>query len=300
VATKRSSEEFSSNRDCAFAFGKTPQAIAPTAQFSSGERQIMRTTTKRTLIAAAALTAAGLFGSLPYHGSVQADGVPVQQHDVALVDLTSDILGPETTFDTGFYNSVLGPTGAEEQLLSSFQAAYGDATAAYLLDTNTASPDFSGVFNGAESRFFEGAFLDTLASEDSINQLFGITSADSQQALLDVFTSTGGPPIPAAADVTLAQLEGAVGTPAFDTDLTAIANADFASGLTDLQGYLGDLVSGAGGTGLSGLPGDLGGGDLSGLLSGLLGDLGLGSVGDGVGGLGGDLTSVLDGLLGLL
>jgi hypothetical protein len=253
----------------------------------------MQIATKRTLIAAAALTAAGLFGSLPYHGSVQADGVPVQQHDVALVDLTSDILTPEISFDTEFYNSVLGSTGAEEQLLSSFQAAYGDQLAAYLLDTNTASPDFSGVFNGAESRFFEGAFLDTLAGEDSINQLFGISATDSQQALFDVFTSTGGPPIPDGADVTAAQLEGAIGTSAFDTDLTALANADFASGVADLQGYLSDLVSGAGGLG------DLG--DLGGL-GGLLGDLGnLGdgttSLGDLLSGLLGDLTGGLGGLL---
>jgi len=45
----------------------------------------MRSATKRTLIVAAGLTAAALFGSLDYHGSSQAQGVPTQHHDVALV-----------------------------------------------------------------------------------------------------------------------------------------------------------------------------------------------------------------------
>jgi hypothetical protein len=261
------------------AFGMTPVAITPATHNISGEGKPMRTTTKRTLVAAAALTAAGLFGSLPYHGSTQAQGVPNVHHDVTLVDATSDaIIGAESSLDTTLYNSVLGPTGAEEQLLTSVQTAYGDQLAAYLLDTNTANPDFSGVFNGAESRFFEGAFLETLTGEDSINQLFGIDIADSQQAILDVFTSTGGPPIPPDAGVTLAGLEGAVGSSAFDTDLTSIANADFAQGVVDLQGYLVDLGNGASGLGD---------------LSGLLGDLGLGSLGT-------DLTSLLDGLLGFL
>ena len=45
----------------------------------------MRSATKRILIAGAGLTAAALFGSLDYHGSSQAQGVPTQHHDVALV-----------------------------------------------------------------------------------------------------------------------------------------------------------------------------------------------------------------------
>jgi hypothetical protein len=46
----------------------------------------MRSATKRILIAGAGLTAAALFGSLPYHGSSQAQGLSTQHHDVALVD----------------------------------------------------------------------------------------------------------------------------------------------------------------------------------------------------------------------
>ncbi|MDT5226719.1 MAG: hypothetical protein QOH94_512, partial [Mycobacterium sp.] len=47
----------------------------------------MKSGTKRTVIAGAALAAAGLFGSMPFDGSsVAQSGVPVQHHDVALVD----------------------------------------------------------------------------------------------------------------------------------------------------------------------------------------------------------------------
>lgn len=236
----------------------------------------MHTATRRTLIAAAALAAAGLFGSLPHHGAMQAQGIPTVHHDVALVDLGDSIVGSETGFDTMLYNDVLGPTGAEESLYNSLVTSLGATEANYLLDTNTASPAFSGVFNGAESRFFEGAFLDTLAGEDHINQMLGVSAVDSQTALLDVFTTTGGPPIPAGADVTLAELAAAVGTPTFDTDLSAIASADFASGVADLHGYLADLISGASGA-LGGLGDGLGEG--GGLLATILGDLGLGSFG---------------------
>jgi len=40
----------------------------------------MRSATKRRLIAGAGLTAAALFGSLPYHGSSQAQGLPIRHH----------------------------------------------------------------------------------------------------------------------------------------------------------------------------------------------------------------------------
>jgi hypothetical protein len=254
----------------------TPVAIMPTAHNISGEGKTMRTTTKRTLIAAAALTAAGLFGSLPYHGSSQAQGVPTQHHDVALVDDTA-ILSPETTLDTTLFNDVLGSTGAEEQFYNSVVTAVGATEANILLDTNTADPVFSGIFNGAESRLFEGLFVDTLATEDQINQLLGVTTADSQAAILSDLTSNSFP-------LPVGGVEPVLGS-GFDADLTALANADFAEGYQDLLGYLASFT------------GDLGN---LGSLSGLLGDLGLGSLGDGVGSLGTDLTTLLDGLLGSL
>src|ERR1700744_367019 len=80
------------------------------------ERKTMNAATKRTIIATAALAAAGLFGSLPYEGSTQAQqGAPTVHRDVALVDITT-LLTDEGTLDTALFNDVLGPTGAEEQL----------------------------------------------------------------------------------------------------------------------------------------------------------------------------------------
>ena len=70
----------------------TPAATAPAAHITSGGRETMRSATKRILIAGAGLTAAALFGSLPYHGSSQAQGLPTQHLDVALVDATDATL----------------------------------------------------------------------------------------------------------------------------------------------------------------------------------------------------------------
>jgi hypothetical protein len=212
----------------------------------------MRSATKRILIAGAGLTAAALFGSLPYHGSSQAQGLSTQHHDVALVD-SSDILTPETTFDTTLFNDVLGSGGAEEQFYNSVVTADGAALANTLLDTDGASPLYSGIFNGAESRIFEGLFVDTLASEDQVNQLLGVSTADSQTAILGDLTNNFFP-LPTGG------VEPVVGT-GFDGDLTALANADFAEGYQDLLGYLGSFTGDLGSLGsLTTLLGDLTGG----------------------------------------
>lgn len=242
----------------------------------------MHTATKRTLVAAAALAAAGLVGSLPSHGNIQAQGVPVQHHDVALVD-ASAILDPETTFDTTFFNELLGANGVEDQLYTSVQTALGTTEANLLLDTGGAEPVFSGVFNGAESRLSEGLFIDGLVSEDQLNQLLGITPSASETAILADLVDNPGPSIPAGADVTLAELTGAVGTSSFDTDLTSIANADYTFAMGDFQGYLTDLTNNLGSL-------DLGSSDL---LTGLLGDLTGGTAGDGLSLLTGDLGTLL-------
>jgi hypothetical protein len=242
----------------------------------------MHIATKRTLVAAAALAAAGTFGSLPHLGSTQAQGVPIQHHDVALVD-ASDILGPETTFDTTFFNDLLGTGGAEDQLYTSVATALGTTDANLLLDTGGAEPVFSGIFNGAESRFSEALFIDGLVSEDQVNQLFGVTESASQTALLADLVDNPGPSIPAGADVTLADLTAAVGSSTFDSDLTSIANADYAFAVGDFQGYLSDLTTNLGSLTdgsdfLTGLLGDLGGTSgldgLSGILGTLITDLG--------------------------
>jgi hypothetical protein len=214
-------------------------AITPSAQnLVNGEAKTMHSATKRTLIAGAGLAAAALFGSLPYHGPSQAQGVPTQHHDVALVDITdTTLLTDEGTFDTALFNDVLGPTGAEEQLFTAL-----GTNAATLLDTNTASPAFSGDFNGSESRLFEGLFLNGLVGEDQVNQSLGATPLESETELLNVF-NTDFVPIPASADLTATDLAGAVGTSAFDTDLTSIANADFTVAAGDFEGFLTNLTT---------------------------------------------------------
>ena len=246
----------------------------------------MHSATKRTLIAGAGLAAAALFGSLPYHGSSQTQGVPTQHHDVALVDADATLLLDEGTLDNAFWNDVLGPTGAEEQLFSALSTSFGAPTATTLLDATGASPIYSGDFNGAESRGFEALFLDGLAGEDQLNQALGVTATASQTELLSVF-NTDFVPIPASTDLTAADLLAAVGTSGFDTDLTTIANADYALAASDFEGYLASL---AGDT--SGL------GDLSTLLTDLsssFGDLGTNLTTD-VSTLVTDVTSLLGAL----
>jgi hypothetical protein len=159
----------------------------------------------------------------------------------------------------------LGPTGAEEQLFNALSTSIGAPDATTLLDATGADPVFSGVFNGAESRGFEALFLEGLASEDQVNQALGATPLESQTELLSVF-NTDFVPIPASADVTAAELAGAVGTSAFDTDLTSIANADFTVAAGDFEGFLTNLTTDTSGlASLGTLLTDFGGsfGDLS-------------------------------------
>lgn len=243
MANRHSSEGFRDGCGGVLASGMTPVAIAPAAQTNFGEGKTMSVATKRAVIATAALAAAGLFGSLPYDGSpVAQQGVPTMHRDVALVDDYTTLLTDEGTFDTALYNDVLGPTGAEATLYSDLSTALGSSSeATTLLDATGATPIFSGDFNGAESRIFEGLFLNGLVSEDQVNQLLGATATESETAILADFTTTGGPPIPSGADVTLADLTGAVSTSSFDTDLTSIANADYTLAGGDLEGYLTSL-----------------------------------------------------------
>jgi hypothetical protein len=201
----------------------------------------MKAATRRTIIAAGALTAAGLFGSLPYHGSTQALGVPIQHHDVTLVDAEATLLLDEAILNNAFWNDVLGPTGAEEQLFSALSSTLGTSEATTLLDATGANPIFSGAFNGAESRGFEALFLNALVGEDQLNQALGVSPLLSQGDLLTVF-NLDFVPIPASSGVTPAELIAALGTPAFDQDLTSIANADYALAASDFEGYLTSLA----------------------------------------------------------
>jgi hypothetical protein len=205
------------------------------------ERKTMHAGTKRIVIGAAVLTAAGLFGSLPFDGThVAQQGVPTVHRDVALVDI---ILTDEGTLDTTLFNDVLGPTGAEEQLFNTLATALSGGTldnagitaATTLLDATGASPIFSGDFDGAESRLFEGLFLNTLVGEDELNQALGESATASQTELLSVFNADFVPLPSGTTDPVL----GA----GFDTDLTSIANADYTLAGGDFEGFLANLAT---------------------------------------------------------
>jgi hypothetical protein len=199
------------------------------------ERKTMNAATKRTIIATAALAAAGLFGSLPYEGSTQAQqGAPTVHRDVALVDITT-LLTDEGTLDTALVSDV---SGAETTLYTDLSAPPSTtAIANALLDTTTGG---AGDFNGAETAGFNGLYLDTLASEDVGNQLLGISDTTSQTAILADLTAED-PTAVTSADLTA--LTGAVGTSAFDTDLTTAANADYTLALSDFEGYLASFAT---------------------------------------------------------
>ncbi len=197
----------------------------------------MHAATTRTTIAAAALAAAGLI-ALPQQALPQ-QATPTVSRDVALVDLGSTLLDDETAFDTKFWNSVLGPTGAEEKLFTAL-----GANAPTLLDTGGASPDYSGVFNGAESRAFEGLYIDTLVMEDHINQLLGVSQDASETAILGDITGVPYPPLPDGLSLP------AVGAADFDSILQQIAGADFHLAASDFMGY---VAFEAGQLGLGGL-----------------------------------------------
>jgi hypothetical protein len=203
----------------------------------------MHSATKRTLIAGAGLAAAALFGSLPYHGPSQAQGVPTQHHDVALVDATSALLGAEDSLDTQLFNDVLGSNGAEATLFNALASATTTSEATTLLDATGASPIFSGDFNGAESRLFEGLYLDTLASEDQLNQTLGISATTSETAILGDYTSLPEAPLPAGDTL---PIPGATG---FDTDLTTIANGEYTLAASDFEGFLTNLATDTSGLG---------------------------------------------------
>ena len=208
----------------------------------SRERKTMQAATTRSIIAAAGLAAIGLV-AWPHQATTPRaqQGVPTVHRDVALVDVLSD----ESTFDTTLFNDVLGPTGAEEQLFSALATATSTSEATTLLDATGASPIYSGDFDGAESRIFEGLYLDTLASEDQLNQLLGVSSTASETAILADWTSLPEAPLPGTD--TLPD----VGASGFDTDLTSIANDEFTLATGDLEGWLSSLATDT--SGLSGL-----------------------------------------------
>jgi hypothetical protein len=264
----------------------------------------MKSATTRSIFAAAGLAALGLV-AWPQQAQ---HTLPTVHRDVALVDVTDTLLTDEGTFDTALFNDVLGPTGAEEVLYSDLSTALGPSEATTLLDATGASPISSGDFNGAESRLFEGLYLDTLASEDQLNQALGVSTTASETAILNDYTSLPEAPLPTGD--TLPD----VGATGFDTDLTTIANAEFADATADFEGYLSSLATDTSGlSDLSSLLTDLSSSfsdlsnltpDLSAILTDLggLSDLGCGSdlLSSLLGDLGGSTGTALTGDLGTL
>jgi hypothetical protein len=201
------------------------------------ERKNMHAATTRSIIAAAGLAAIGLV-AWPHQATppLAQQGVPTVHRDVALVDITT-LLTDERAFDTALFNDVLGPTGAEEQLFTALSTATSTSEATTLLDATGASPIFSGDFNGAESRLFEGLYLDTLASEDQLNQALGITPTASETAILADYTGLPEAPLPTG------DVLPVVGASGFDSDLTTIANGEFTLALGDFEGFLSNLAT---------------------------------------------------------
>jgi hypothetical protein len=238
------------------------------------ERKTMHAATTRSIIAAAGLAAIGL-ALWPQHATPLAQqGVPTAHRDVVLVDAVSTLLTDEGVFDTALWNDVLGPNGAEATLYNDLAATLGASEATKVLDATGASPIYSGDFNGAESRLFEGLYLDTLAGEDEMNQALGVGTNASETAILGDWTSLPEAPLPSG------DVLPVVGASGFDTDLMNIANGEFTLAMADFEGYLASLAADPSGLGeLGTVFTDLGSSfsdlsNLSGDLSTILADLG--------------------------
>jgi hypothetical protein len=236
----------------------------------------MNAATKRTVIAGAAIAAAGLFGSLPYQGTPQSQqGVPTVHRDVALVDITdATLLTDEGTLDSALYGDL---TGAETSLYGAVDTAYGGGTtgaadADALLGAGTAPDAYDNLFDGAYNYGASGFGLDVWAAEDEVNQALGISATTSETAILndiaaDPVLLSGTDTLPTA------------GSADFDTDLISLANDDYTTATTDFTTYV------------EGLSTSLGSLDTSEGLSAILTDLG--TISSDFTNLTPDLTAVL-------
>lgn len=135
-------------------------------------------------------------------------------------------------------------------------------TTSTILDMESAID--SNILIGADTSALDGMYFDTLATEDTLNQLFGVSETASQTAILGEIPT--GAVLPTGDTLPIAD------TSTFDTTLETIANGDFTNAAGDATGSLSSLGTDLGG--LGGL-GDLGslGTDLTGLLSDLTGGI---------------------------
>ncbi|WIM88414.1 hypothetical protein PT015_02605 [Candidatus Mycobacterium wuenschmannii] len=212
----------------------------------------MHVATKRSLIAAAAITAAGLFGSLPYEGaSVAQQGVPTVHHDVALVDVSQSaadaaaavdytpLLNAEEAVNTTLYNLSVGDNGLYETLYNSLGADLSES----LLQTDgnggiyeAFGGEYLNIFNGAATAGYNGFISNTLAFNAELNNILGVPMDDSQAALLVQFN-----------DLFVGAVPATLGDPelgdSFIPDLVAIANSQYTLASNDLIEYTQNLFT---------------------------------------------------------
>jgi hypothetical protein len=218
--------------------GTSRSALAPAALFHYGEGKTMHVATKRSVIAAAAIAAAGLFGSLPYEGaSVAQQGVPTVHQEVALVDAASAAVNDaqQLLLDAeGAVNGTLsGLTADDNGLLDVLYTAVGSDLADSLLLADGSGAIYGGyldIFNGAATAGYNGFISNTLAFEAELNNILGVPMPDAQAYLLDQFN-----------DLFIGAVPASLGDPelgdSFIPDLVAIANSQYTLASNDLIEY---------------------------------------------------------------
>jgi hypothetical protein len=242
-------------------------AIAPAARNHTREGRTMHVAAKRAIVAAAAVAAAGLYGSLSYDGAVVAQqGVPTVHRDVALVDSPLDVddtaiaaasaaaptageittfLTAENTFNGDAYGTFFGTsptTGFEYELyhgLAPNSALFLDTydVSGALPTTGLVDGGPTQIFDGATSQYLDGVYADGLLLEDYGNQLLGVPAAQSETDILgqiegaDKFVA-----LTPAETTAITAAEGSTGS-TFDGDLAGLAQAFYTQSATDLGGY---------------------------------------------------------------
>ncbi|MCV7257036.1 hypothetical protein [Mycobacterium shimoidei] len=179
----------------------------------------------RTTIGAAALAAAGLVVALPEH----ATPAPAVSRDVALVDIVDD----QIATNDNFLNSIIGPGEFEETLYNLF----ADQDLQVWLGVDGAEPPYSGIFNGAVSRYAEAQYLGNTIFFYLSNVITGQGGPDNGAA--DFAAAVNDLPLP----LPIGLPEDFTVDPVFPTvDLFQYWGADLFNGFVDLLAYPGVVL----------------------------------------------------------
>lgn len=247
------------------------EARPPAALITYGEGTTMHVTTKRATIGAAAIAAAGFFGSLPFGGTpVAQQGAPTVHRDVALVDAVDTT---EIAYINAIHTDVVAPNGFEDSLLTAYGATNGPAYLDYSGTGAIFSPEYLNAFDGGATQLYDGYLADTVALEDEINGLLGVQAAD-QPALLAALQADYIGELPSTVTV----------GPNFDAALSLLGTTDDQAALSDFFTY-GEYFL----TNLASFSSD-------GLLTGASLEAGLSALEHLAVNLGGDFTSLVTGL----